>query len=143
VGLFKARFEKEVDLLVDLPENLMQVRVPALILQPLVENALVHALPRCNGIFRLRISAGLTDGHIEIRVSDNGPGLLRSKLNAISGSLKMTGPAGKLTGLNGLNWRLRYYYPDSASVRLEQAGDGLTVVVELPSQEQGKSPEKL
>lgn len=132
VEVFRARFEKNVDIRVNLPRKIGRVKVPALMLQPLVENALVHALPRCKGVFRMSISAEMVDGCVKVKVADNGQGLSRKEISAITRSFAVTGLRDKLTGLPGLNWRLKYYYPGAADLCLEQGSEGLEVVLSLP-----------
>ena len=133
VEIFRARFDKQVNFEAHCPEELMAAKVPALILQPLVENTLIHALPRSNGDFRLRLTVESSGSNMLIRVSDNGSGIDRKTLATVMRSLKASNHERKLTGLVGVNRRLKYYYPDVADIKLEQADGGLTVVITLPA----------
>ncbi len=96
---------------------------------PLVENAVKHGLSAVKGTGRLAIDAARRDDRIEIRVSDNGPGL------------DGPGPAGPDAkrkaggyGLENIHRRLAGYYGDSASFELTRAEtEGLTVAtLQLP-----------
>ena len=140
VAIFQARFGKKIDLQTDLPHELSGFKVPALVLQPLVENALVHAFPKCTEPFVIRISADLSDQSdpsdpsdlfVTIRVSDNGPGMDPGHFAIIIRTLRSPGHSGKLTGLPGLSRRLRYYYPTSR-LEIEPSDTGTTVVIRLP-----------
>lgn len=133
IEVFRARFVQPVHLVVSVPEELAGYKVPSLILQPLVENALIHALPHCRGDFHIRVAAERVSDHIELRVSDNGPGLSRGELSVINRALNNPRSEGKLTGLRGLHWRLHYYYDRAASLRLEQAKEGFCAVVVMPA----------
>lgn len=134
IDVFKARFVHPVHLLVDIPEEVTGHKVPSLMLQPLVENALIHALPHCKGDFRIRVKAERVGDHIELRVSDNGPGLSRGEMNVLNRSLRDPRSESKLTGLTGVYWRLRYYYDRAASLRLEQTKEGFCAVAIIPTQ---------
>jgi sensor histidine kinase YesM len=130
-GIFRARFGRKVEISIDIQEDLGRLQVPALILQPLVENSLVHALPACPDGLRISITATVDNCRVELRVMDNGPGL---PAEAVPGIAVADSPGGgvKLTGLPGLNRRLRYYYPDLPELELLTAGQGLTAVISLP-----------
>jgi sensor histidine kinase YesM len=140
VGIFKARFGKKIDLRTDLPRTLASFKVPALMLQPLVENALVHAFPKCTEPFVVQIAASLSDESaasdrsgrcVEIRVSDNGPGMTSREHASVQRMLRAR-HNGKMTGLVGLSRRLRYYYADPPELHVEQSEAGLTVTIRLP-----------
>ncbi|MHB9035989.1 MAG: sensor histidine kinase [Armatimonadota bacterium] len=127
VEIFSARFGRQIEMSIDLSSELRDFQVPALILQPLVENALVHALPRCDVRFILSITA-FGD---EITVADNGPGSSPSDLEAIRQATNSREPETKLTGLAGVNRRLKYYYEDIDNLRLE-VSDGFRVTIKIP-----------
>jgi two-component system LytT family sensor kinase len=95
-------------------------RIPSLILQPLVENALKHGLAPKPGAGHLWITAGPHDGHIRLRVEDDGLGL-----NA-GGS-----PDG--LGLANIAERLRTLYRNDAAVTLEKRdGGGAVATILIP-----------
>ncbi|MHB9025333.1 MAG: PocR ligand-binding domain-containing protein [Armatimonadota bacterium] len=133
VEIFRARFSRQVSLQTELPETLNGVLVPPLILQPVVENALVHALPHRNCPLQLHLTAVLKDPWYELRLRDNGPGIERPLLTSVRRGLRRANPEGKLTGLIGVNKRLKYYYPELPDLRLESSANGLTVVISLPA----------
>ena len=140
IEIFRARFGKTIDFDIDLPNSLHRFKVPTLILQPLVENALVHGFPKATSTFSLRIAACNTDGVVEISVADNGPGMSARKLAQMTTSLNSRRHPTKLTGLTGLNQRLRYYYTLPPELRLEQTGDGLRVAIRVPLQKNSAAP---
>lgn len=133
VEMFRARFGKSIHFRADLPRKLTRVQVPALILQPLVENALVHGFPKCSGSFAITVSARMAEDLIEVTVADNGPGASERGLAALSRSINSRRHKSKLTGLVGLSQRLRYYYPDLKSLRIERPAEGFAVTISIPS----------
>jgi signal transduction histidine kinase len=70
----RVRFEDRLHVAVDVPEQVLDVPVPPLILQPLVENAIRHGVSRVQGAGLVRVVARLQDGMVQIDVRDNGPG---------------------------------------------------------------------
>ena len=95
--------------------------VPPLILQPLVENAVRHAVvPREQG-GAIKIAAARRDGWLTVSVDDDGPGL--------------EGPAdtGRGVGLSNARERLAELYGEGAALELGRSvGGGLSVLVRLP-----------
>jgi two-component system LytT family sensor kinase len=100
-------------------------RVPAMILQPLVENALTHGRPR-PGRGHIQIST-MRDGEaLRIEVRDNGPGF-------DSGS---SGAERKGIGIANTRARLNYLYGGRATLELKNGGNGGALAcVTLPFRE--------
>ena len=70
----KSRFPKRLDVRVDVPRELGTARVPPLILQPLVENAIKHGVARTTAPVRLTIAAREEDSQLVLTVeNDRGP----------------------------------------------------------------------
>lgn len=99
----------------------LDVPVPPFALQPLVENAIVHAIaPRASG-GRLRVSAARQDGRLVLSVVDDGPGASEAEI--------LTSPR---AGLRLLRERLAFLYGDDARLAFTQEGGGLRVTLDLP-----------
>ncbi len=91
------RFEYEEDI----EPSILQADIPRLVIQPIVENALVHGLEKCVGTGVLRIEGRRENGCILITISDNGAGMdetelekIRSKLGRSDGFLNDDGTDG-------------------------------------------------
>ena len=71
----KVRFPKRLKVRIDVPEDLRTARVPPLILQPLVENAIKHAVARTTEPVALTIAAREEDARLVLTIeNDRGPG---------------------------------------------------------------------
>lgn len=78
LGLMGVRMGARLSWRVELPPELRGARLPTMLLQPLVENAIVHGLePKVDG-GEIEIGAGRNGGALEIRVRDTGLGLGRA-----------------------------------------------------------------
>jgi LytS/YehU family sensor histidine kinase len=112
-----------VNMLIE-PETL-DVRVPNLILQPIVENAIRHGIVSRIAPGQIEISAKLSGSALQLQVRDNGPGL---NLNEVA--------AGKIKeGLGLANTRARLEQMYGASHRFEMRDapeGGLQVILEIP-----------
>ena len=100
----QARFGERLTVEIELPFQLTGVRVPALILQPLVENAIHHGVARSEEPLTIRIAASDRGDHIALVVEDDG------KAGAAAGS------NGVGLGLANVQARLRTHYDGEASL---------------------------
>ena len=118
----KARFEGRLVYLIDLEPQTETVRIPPMILQPVVENAIRHGIAsrREGGVVRL--SARLCDGQLELAVEDSGSGLKAPDNSDHRG-----------IGLKNVRDRLMHIYRDQATLRLSAIEPtGTRVTLTLP-----------
>jgi len=105
----------------DVAPELMDARVPNLILQPLVENAIRHGISRSSAAGLVEIGARRENGTLLLSVRDDGPGLSASE----------GGREG--VGLSNTRARLARMYGDAQGLEMEDAeGGGTRVTIRLP-----------
>ena len=75
VELQQLRFRDRLDVSFEVAPEVMRARVPHFVLQPLVENAILHGSAGSTEALRVRITAALEDGLVQIRVLDDGRGV--------------------------------------------------------------------
>jgi len=105
----------------DIDTALAQARVPSLVLQPLVENAVQHGIAAVSGPGTLGISARRDGDFLQLEVRDNGPGP--------RGAVER--PQG--IGLANTRARLQRLYGERQAFEI-QVGEGMTVRLRLPFQ---------
>jgi LytS/YehU family sensor histidine kinase len=71
----KIRFRDRLTVTTHVAPEALDARVPNLILQPLVENAIRHGISKRRGAGHVEISASRSNGTLELAVRDDGPGL--------------------------------------------------------------------
>jgi two-component system, LytTR family, sensor kinase len=121
----RIRFQDRLTTLVQVDPRVLDVRVPNLILQPIVENAMRHAIATHANAGRIEIVAAPRNGVLSIQIKDNGPGLSTDQ-NIIS-------HVGKGVGLANTKARLERLY--GAEHKFELSNDpvgGLIVTLEIP-----------
>jgi two-component system, LytTR family, sensor kinase len=69
----KVRFGDRLSFEIDCPEDLLNIQIPQLLIQPLVENAIKHGLSQITENGLIRISVSKSENQLKIRVYDNGP----------------------------------------------------------------------
>jgi signal transduction histidine kinase len=121
----RIRFQDRLTTNIEVDPEVLNVLVPNLILQPIVENAMRHAISRTNaGV--VEITAAARNGSLRIEVKDNGPGIIsepKAIMSRNSRGLGLANTQARLTGLYGANARFE--------LRNRPAG-GLTVMLEVP-----------
>jgi two-component sensor histidine kinase len=75
LAIQRVRFSNRLAVVVEVPPELMQARVPCLALQPIVENALKHGIEKRAQGGEVRILASRVNGHLNLRVYNDGPQL--------------------------------------------------------------------
>jgi signal transduction histidine kinase len=117
--LQQIRFADRLHLTVSVPEALLTMAVPDLLLQPLVENALHHGIEARSGPGTVTISARAVDGRLHIAIEDDGVGVAGNPTEGI--------------GLGTTRARLQGLFGDAAQLALRpRAGGGTVVEVSMP-----------
>jgi len=75
LGIESIRFEDRLNIILDIAPDTLDAEVPHLLLQPLVENAVLHGTSRRSSGGEIRITARRDEHNLHVRVEDNGPGL--------------------------------------------------------------------
>src|SRR5690606_28830817 len=94
---------------IDADQSIDQLKVPKLILQPLVENAIIHGLKNIEGKGVITIQAQKIDGYLKVSVVDNGEGIPEDKMWQILHDNLGEGRKQKFSGigLSNVNERLK------------------------------------
>jgi LytS/YehU family sensor histidine kinase len=123
VEIQRARFGDRLDVFLSLAPDATDARVPPLIVQPLVENALKHGLAPRVQRGTLQVSAWRDNGRTRIVVDDDGVGLPPT----------WSPDGGSGTGLRNLSARLAADYGEHASLCVQpRTGGGVRAIIELP-----------
>jgi LytS/YehU family sensor histidine kinase len=124
VDIMKARLEHALQLSVNVDPDARLARVPALILQPILENCIRHGLSSDSHSLEIALDVRRNGGEVEIYVRDNGVGL-GSQVTPQSGG----------RGLANVRSRLAHLYGEHCSLRVAQlAPRGTDVCITLPFQ---------
>jgi two-component system LytT family sensor kinase len=120
----RVRFGPSLVVLKEIDEASLDVIVPSMILQPLVENSIKHGLSRKVGEGRITIRSSRRAGHAVIEVIDNGVGIPSDRLES-------TSQYG--IGLRNVNERLSVIYGANYALKLQSApGEGTSARIEIP-----------
>ena len=129
VTIQKFRFGDRFDLEVRLDESIEDRLIPNLLLQPLVENAILHGMQGLDRRGRIAVAAEPRDGGILLSVEDNGRGIEPDRLRLIRETLRSGADnSDRFFALVNIAARLRSVYGDRASLRIQSEKDRYTRV---------------
>lgn len=133
VEIQKIRFTGRFLYETEIPDQLEDCMVPKMILQPLVENAIIHGLDGC-GHGYICIYAFQKEGILNISVTDNGCGMSREMEDWINSDApaKRDGHLGLYNVIN----ILKIYYGQEYGVKAAVTEDGTTITLRLPVQKE-------
>jgi LytS/YehU family sensor histidine kinase len=124
----RIRFRDRLTVRMKIEPQALDARLPNLILQPIVENAIKHGIAPRTEAGLIEIEARRFNGLLHVQITDNGPGL---PTNGNTGKLVKEG-----VGLANTEARLRQFYGSNHRFDLANtAKGGLTVVLEIPFKE--------
>jgi two-component system, LytTR family, sensor kinase len=126
--LEQARFRDSLNVTIDVPRQTRGAVVPAMSVQPLVENAVRHGVERRAGTGRVAISASVSGHNVVLRVADDGAGIEPERVPAV-----LAGAGGGI-GLSNVDARLRATFGERYALQIESAlGAGTTTVMTVPN----------
>lgn len=114
----------------DVDDALQNHLIPAMTIQPLVENAVHHAAEEMIDTCVIRISAHAGEGCVDVVVEDNGPGMDEDILNKLeSGEVK---PEGLGIGMRNIHRRMQYAFTERYGLRVKCENGHTRIIVHLP-----------
>ncbi|MEK3915977.1 sensor histidine kinase [Paenibacillus sp. FSL H7-0331] len=126
----KMRFGGKLNYTLDFPNDILQCLTVKLILQPLVENSIIHGIQKVEGEGWIRLSVVKQGEKLQISISDNGAGANVEEMHEM---LDFESHTSKSFGTRNVNERIKRLFGMKYGVRFYiNEGGGLTSVVEIP-----------
>lgn len=124
-------YEKQVE------EELLQVSVPSMILQPVVENCIKHGLRDVEWEKRIGLTVAEEGNYIVVSIRDNGVGMTREQIDEIQSNTELAKPdaeAARGIGLDNVITRLRTFYESEHVIEITSIGKnmGTEVAIYIP-----------
>ena len=116
IKIMRLRYSDEVDIDYDIDEETFDIEIMKFILQPLIENAYIHAFTNESNNQVIQISITKYDDEMLIKVRDNGKGVPTTNLEALT---RKRNSSSTQVGLNNLNQRLIQHYGEVAALEIE------------------------
>ncbi len=132
----KMRFEKRLDYEIKIEDEIMDGIIPKLILQPFVENAIVHGFEKAGEKCFISLVGKKKGNHIIFMIKDNGIGMSKEQVKAILNVNDSERYASQRIGryaIKNIRERLELKYHDDFKLLIySKEGSGTTVIIELP-----------
>ena len=122
LAIEQARYPDRLRITIDAQPDTLDIPVPPLILQPIVENAIRHGIAAVSDAGLLEVNADRMNGKLRLRVRDDGPGPDAESSQPGSG-----------TGLRTARERLAQLYGDAGGLSIQRVGArGTLVTIDIP-----------
>jgi Predicted signal transduction protein with a C-terminal ATPase domain len=130
----KVRFKNRLEYDINIPERIKAYRIPNMVIQPIVENAVIHGItPKRDG-GKISILAEDNEKEIVISIIDNGNGFSKEVMEKIQKSDNNSG-----LGFRSTDNRLKRYYGEKYGLEIVKSDfSGSTVTITIPSQPVGR-----
>jgi len=137
VSIQKFRYGDRFELHMQVPEDALDCQIPKLIIQPLVENAILHGIETNEEQVTITIWAAVGTDSLHIGVEDNGAEVSEESIASIRQSLySAAGPQitpQKSLGLRNIHERLQMLYGNDYGLQVDRRPErGFSVVASLP-----------
>lgn len=126
----------------EIPNSLLETPMPKFIIQPLIENAILHGIGNAGGTVKLQV---IKNGdNLNIIVSDNGAGMDFKKLSEIKQRIQYQDSCHSKVGHNGvalpnIHERIQLLYGSNFGLDIHsEENKGVTVIVTIPADRKGE-----
>jgi two-component system sensor histidine kinase YesM len=128
----KIRYGDHLNITVNISPEINECRIPKLLLQPIVENAIIHGLEKKVGVGNLVINGRLENEQLSFEIIDDGVGIAAEKTALINAKIDYASTSASI-GIQNVNRRIQLYYGSEYGLEIEsQLGKGTRVTLRLP-----------
>lgn len=135
LAIQKLRFGDRINYELDVQPGIdtEKVTILPLMLQPVVENAVVHGLETVDGVGIVKIHILTDNGQLHIHIKDNGAGMTKEQLDSIMDGINAPQLPKSSIALYNIHRRIRLRYGEEYGVKVESAlGQGTRVCLRIP-----------
>ena len=122
------RFGERIRYHIYVEADLMEYKILPLVIQPIVENSIIHGLESKEGEGNISISAWKEDRNVVISIEDDGLGIPADKLENMRQRLNRYDEKGRHIGVANVHQRVRLKYGDQYGVRIDSRENEFTKV---------------
>lgn len=133
-------YEDKIHITYDIPDELLNLHIPKVILQPLVENCLNHGFDASSLSYHISVSGHLTGDVLTFTIVDDGIGMTVKQLTAIQQKLASAGdsqPDKSSIGLTNIHKRLQFLFGEDSGLSITSAyHQGTSVLMKIHLREE-------
>lgn len=130
IGLMKMKFHDKICMEINIPSELMEQEVIRIMLQPIIENSLIHGIGGKEGPGLIVINGRRDEELFVLTISDNGVGIETNKLLELKRRLTAGAedPQPERIGIKNVHERIRMQYGDAYGLSIDKGSSTGTVV---------------
>ncbi|WP_448903403.1 sensor histidine kinase [Eubacterium sp.] len=135
----KMRFTKRLNYSVEVDESIIKAKIPKLIIQPFVENAIVHGFENVSVPCNLKVTGKREGSNIRFEIKDTGIGMRQDQIDAIweEESAQYSKQRIGRYAIKNIRERLELKYDGKFTLDIQSAvGKGTTVILIIPFEEE-------
>ena len=129
--LQKMRHNQRLQYKIDIDETILVCRIPKLLIQPIVENSIIHGLEKAKKI-TIVITGRMLDNQLVLCVEDDGPGLDVEQLARLQAVFDDENTNPQRIGLYNVHRVVQLLYGAEYGLTIESAGPGMKVLLRIP-----------
>lgn len=138
--LIQKRFGKKIAFVKYIDDEALLYKIPKLLIQPLIENAIYHGLETKKGGGTVELIITIEEGTVLIVIADDGTGIDDVTLNKLKESLEKNDEnqyeSRTKIGIMNVHRRIRLIYGDEYGLKIfSEANMGTTIILKLPFSE--------
>lgn len=130
------RFRDKLDYKIDVSSDVMDCKIPAMTLQPIIENAVIHGIePKKQPGKVSIISKIVSEKYIAFKIEDNGVGMNPEKLQSLKDKINSSGEddSNINIGIQIVQDRIKYYFGSQYGIDIKSSpNEGTTVYIKIP-----------
>lgn len=133
----KIRYKDKLGYMIHLDEEVEEIKLPKLILQPIVENAINHGIKQSARNGTVEIHGGIEDGHLILRVEDNGIGMTQEQTKVLYSLID--DETSHHFGLRNVFQRLKKFYGEAVNFKIESwegIGTRISIIIDRKGMKQ-------
>ncbi|MEK5417717.1 sensor histidine kinase [Paenibacillus sp. FSL L8-0708] len=128
-----------IDYYIEIPENMLSQSVPRLMLQPIVENSVIHGVAKSYSSGEISISGEISNGFCKIYIDDDGPGLNPEQLEALNRKMQEPLQEEMGCGLWNTNQRIMHLFGNQSCLTFKPSplgGFRTEIIWEIPTEDE-------
>lgn len=109
---------------ISIPDSMKHLSVPKLLIQPLVENSIIHGIEKKQNSGLIRINGSENESQYCLYIEDDGKGLTNEKIQELNSQIKQPLDDSMGCALWNIRQRLQIYFESPAGIKFEQSSTG-------------------
>ena len=130
VYIQKVRYAERMSFSMSIPEEIRSIKIPPLLIQPLVENCLQHGTDVSGDHINIEVKAVSENGYLAISVKDDGPGFSANRLEEVRSMTYKSQDRG--IGLKNISSRLHLIYGENAGLSIRSRKGETIIKLRIP-----------